>query len=254
MRGFRRADGRLGIRNYVLVVYLVECAHHVARRIAEPFQERGAQLIGFPGCYPSAYAHRILEAICTHPNTHSVLLVSLGCEEFRRTALARGDPRERQAGRASRHPARGRDRGDDGRRARLDRGAAGRSRRSADRADRALRSDHRHQVRRLRRALRRHRQSGRRQRLRPPGRCRRDADVRGDLRADRLRGAYGRPRRHARARRARSSRPSRRPTPTIATSAMRALAAATSNTGSPPSRKSRSAPMPRAARVRSAGC
>src|SRR3954470_23773231 len=75
MRGFRRADGRLGIRNYVLVVYLVECAHHVARKIVEPFQERGAQLIGFPGCYPSAYAHRILEAMCTHPNTHSVLLV-----------------------------------------------------------------------------------------------------------------------------------------------------------------------------------
>jgi altronate dehydratase large subunit len=86
-RGYRRADGRLGIRNYVLVAYLVECAHHVARKIAEPFQERGAQLIGFPGCYPSAYAHRILEAMCTHPNTHSVLLVSLGCEEFRRTAL-----------------------------------------------------------------------------------------------------------------------------------------------------------------------
>lgn len=87
MRGYRRADGRMGIRNYVLVAYLVECAHHVARKIVEPFQERGAQLIGFPGCYPSPYAHRILEAICTHPNTHSVLLVSLGCEEFRRTAL-----------------------------------------------------------------------------------------------------------------------------------------------------------------------
>ncbi len=87
MRGYRRADGRLGIRNYVLVVYLVECAHHVARRIVEPFQESGAQLIGFPGCYPSQYAHRILEAMCTHPNAHSVLLVSLGCEEFRRTAL-----------------------------------------------------------------------------------------------------------------------------------------------------------------------
>jgi altronate hydrolase len=85
MRGFRRADGRLGIRNYVLVVYLVECAHHVARRIVEPGQ--GAQLIGFPGCYPSGYAHRILEAMGTHPNTHSALLVSLGCEEFRRSAL-----------------------------------------------------------------------------------------------------------------------------------------------------------------------
>jgi altronate hydrolase len=87
MRGFLREDGRKGIRNYVVVAYLVECAHHVARKIAEPFQEQGAQLIGFPGCYPSAYAHRVLEAMCTHPNVAAVLLVSLGCEEFRRSAL-----------------------------------------------------------------------------------------------------------------------------------------------------------------------
>src|SRR5215475_7609176 len=88
MRGYLRHDGRKGIRNYLAVVYLVECAHHVARRIAEPFEEQGAQLIGFPGCYPSAYAHRILEAMCTHPNVGAVLLVSLGCEEFRRSDLS----------------------------------------------------------------------------------------------------------------------------------------------------------------------
>ena len=87
MRGHARADGRVGIRDYVLVAYLVECAHHVARRIVDPYADRGVQLIGFPGCYPSAYAHRILEAMCTHPNTGAVLLVSLGCEEFRRSAL-----------------------------------------------------------------------------------------------------------------------------------------------------------------------
>ena len=87
MRGYRRADGRIGIRDYVVVAYLVECAHHVARRIADPYAERGAQLIGFPGCYPSAYAHRVLEAMCTHPNVGAVLLVSLGCEEFKRSAL-----------------------------------------------------------------------------------------------------------------------------------------------------------------------
>src|SRR5436309_1428058 len=68
MRGFFRADGRKGIRNHVVVSYLVECAHHVARRIAEPFVDDGAQLIGFPGCYPSDYAHRVIEAMCTHPN------------------------------------------------------------------------------------------------------------------------------------------------------------------------------------------
>ena len=89
MRGYPRTDGRKGIRNYVVVSYLVECAHHVARRIAEPFVDEGAQLIGFPGCYPSDYAHRVLEAMCTHPNVGAVVLVSLGCEEFRRSDLKR---------------------------------------------------------------------------------------------------------------------------------------------------------------------
>jgi altronate hydrolase len=87
MRGYLRADGRKGIRNVVVVAYLVECAHHVARKIAAPFEEAGAQLIGFPGCYPSAYAHRVIESFATHPNVGAVLIVSLGCEEFRRTAL-----------------------------------------------------------------------------------------------------------------------------------------------------------------------
>src|SRR5262249_60803991 len=93
IRGFPRADGRKGIRNYVVVAYLVECAHHVARKIAAPFAEAGAQLIGFPGCFPSSYAHRVLEAFCTHPNVGAVLLVSLGCEEVPRGSL----PETRQA-------------------------------------------------------------------------------------------------------------------------------------------------------------
>ncbi|MGI9333716.1 MAG: UxaA family hydrolase [Gammaproteobacteria bacterium] len=87
LRGYPRNDGRMGVRNYTVVAYLVECAHHVARRIVEPYQEQGVQLVGFPGCYPSDYAHRVLEQMCTHPNVGAVLLVSLGCEEFRRGAL-----------------------------------------------------------------------------------------------------------------------------------------------------------------------
>ena len=39
MQGFLRSDGRKGIRNYVVVAYLVECAHHVAREITLPFRE-----------------------------------------------------------------------------------------------------------------------------------------------------------------------------------------------------------------------
>ncbi len=87
MTGFLRDDGRKGIRNITLVVYLVECAHHVAREIVFPFREKAAHLLGFPGCYPNPYAHRMLTRLCTHPNVGAVLLVSLGCEGFHRIAL-----------------------------------------------------------------------------------------------------------------------------------------------------------------------
>jgi len=88
MQGYLRKDGRKGIRNHVAVAYLVECAHHVARAIASSFEEEGVQLIGFPGCYPSDYAFGMMKQLCTHPNVGAVLLVSLGCEEFRRSELA----------------------------------------------------------------------------------------------------------------------------------------------------------------------
>ncbi|MEZ5727991.1 MAG: UxaA family hydrolase [Burkholderiaceae bacterium] len=88
MRGYPRADGRKGIRNHVVVAYLVECAHHVAREIAWPHRDDGAQVIGFPGCFPNAYAQSVMTRLCTHPNVGAVLLVSLGCESFDRFALA----------------------------------------------------------------------------------------------------------------------------------------------------------------------
>ena len=84
---FLRADGRKGIRNTVAVVYLVECAHHVAREIQLPFREADVHLIGFGGCYPNDYSFRMLKALCAHPNVGAVLLVSLGCEGFNRRGL-----------------------------------------------------------------------------------------------------------------------------------------------------------------------
>mgnify|MGYP000243367879 CR=1 FL=1 len=60
LRGFPRSDGRKGIRNVVAVAYLVECAHHVAREVVARFRERDVHLIGFPGCYPNAYADRMI--------------------------------------------------------------------------------------------------------------------------------------------------------------------------------------------------
>jgi altronate hydrolase len=88
MQGYLRSDGRKGIRNVVAVAYLVECAHHVAAQITWPLRGRGVHLIGFPGCYPNAYAARIMRQLATHPNVGAVLLVSLGCESFDRQQLA----------------------------------------------------------------------------------------------------------------------------------------------------------------------
>ncbi len=89
MTAWLRNDGRKGIRNITVVVYLVECAHHVAREIVYPFHDQEVHLLGFPGCYPNAYADRILRRICTHPNVGATLLMSLGCEGFNRSELLR---------------------------------------------------------------------------------------------------------------------------------------------------------------------
>lgn len=86
-QAFLRQDGRKGIRNVIAVVYLVECAQHVAREIFLPFRDRGVHLAGFSGCYPNEYSYQMLRAICTHPNVGGVLLLSLGCEGFNRKGL-----------------------------------------------------------------------------------------------------------------------------------------------------------------------
>ena len=87
-QGYLRADGRKGIRNVIVVAYMVECAHHVAREIAAPWREDGVHVIGFPGCFPNGYAQKMLEKLTTHPNVGAVLLVSLGCESMDRKTLA----------------------------------------------------------------------------------------------------------------------------------------------------------------------
>jgi len=88
VQGFLRSDGRKGIRNCIVVAYLVECAHHVAREIVDSFRGQPVHLIGFGGCYPNAYADRMMNQLCTHPNVGGALLLSLGCESFNRHRLA----------------------------------------------------------------------------------------------------------------------------------------------------------------------
>lgn len=82
LTGYPRADGRKGIRNTVVVAYLVECAHFVASKIVAGFEGEDVELIGFPGCFPNEYAAQMMDKLCTHPNVGAVLFVSLGCESF----------------------------------------------------------------------------------------------------------------------------------------------------------------------------
>ncbi|MFL6635692.1 MAG: UxaA family hydrolase [Massilia sp.] len=88
LAGYPRADGRKGIRNVVVVAYLVECAHHVARLVVNAFPGQPVHLIGFPGCYPNEYADTIMRRVLTHPNVGAALLVSLGCESFDKNGVA----------------------------------------------------------------------------------------------------------------------------------------------------------------------
>lgn len=88
-QGYLRDDGRKGIRNLTLVAYLVECAHFVSSEIALPYRKDDVQVVGFGGCYPNTHASKVLTQLCTHPNVGGVLIVSLGCESFNRTKLAK---------------------------------------------------------------------------------------------------------------------------------------------------------------------
>jgi altronate hydrolase len=94
--GYLRPDGRIGVRNHVLVIYTVECASHVASEVAR--LEPGTEVIGFPGCYDNDYAIRLMLALARHPNTGAVLCIGLGCEYTQPKLLA-------EAVRASGRPA-----------------------------------------------------------------------------------------------------------------------------------------------------
>ena len=77
-KGWLRPDGQKGIRNHIAVVYTVECAEHVVRNIAAPFDD--IQLFGFDGCHSNDFVKRVFSSLVTHPNLFGVVIVSLGCE------------------------------------------------------------------------------------------------------------------------------------------------------------------------------
>ena len=85
--GYLRKNGSKGIRNYILVVYTVECASFVAGQIKLRSNNSNVQLIGSGGCAPNDYINAMMHRLCTHPNVGGVLVVSLGCENLDYIAL-----------------------------------------------------------------------------------------------------------------------------------------------------------------------
>ncbi|HWA60368.1 MAG TPA: altronate dehydratase family protein [Caulobacteraceae bacterium] len=95
--GYRRADGRVGVRNHVAILTSVNCSATVARLIADE-AERSGLLRAFPnvdGIVPVTHAsgcgmasagegfdllRRTLWGTAANPNFGAVLLVGLGCE------------------------------------------------------------------------------------------------------------------------------------------------------------------------------
>jgi altronate hydrolase len=111
-QGIRRADGRIGTRNYIGVFITVNCSATVARRIANYFDEE--RLADYPnvdgvvpfvheqGCgmemtgEPMDLLRRTLAGYIRHPNVAGALVCSLGCERnnltrfFEEQSLATG--------------------------------------------------------------------------------------------------------------------------------------------------------------------
>ena len=83
--GYPRPDGRVGVRNHVLVVPTVICSAVVADRIAASIAPVGASLPHLAGCGQIGpdltVTHETLTAYCGHPNVGAVIVVALGCEQ-----------------------------------------------------------------------------------------------------------------------------------------------------------------------------
>ena len=83
--GYRRPDGRVGVRNHLLVVPTVICSSVVAERVAAALAPIATALPHTAGCGqlgPDMHTtHETLAAYCGHPNVGAVLVIALGCEQ-----------------------------------------------------------------------------------------------------------------------------------------------------------------------------
>lgn len=101
--GYRRANGRVGIRNEIWVIATVGCVNRTAQRIADTASKTlagrvdGVHAITHPfGCSQLgddlAHTRAILAALAGHPNAGGVLIVGLGCESNQIAKLLEAAP------------------------------------------------------------------------------------------------------------------------------------------------------------------
>lgn len=106
-QGYRRADGKVGTRNYLGILTSVNCSGSVAKFIAEGAEKSG-MLEAFPnvdgvvpivhntGCGMAASGenydtlHRTLSGYANNPNFGGILLLGLGCEVMQVANLVEG--------------------------------------------------------------------------------------------------------------------------------------------------------------------
>ncbi|MBI4767339.1 MAG: UxaA family hydrolase [Deltaproteobacteria bacterium] len=84
LTGYKRKDGKCGIRNHVLVLPTVSCVNGVVNRIAcqvpEAVCATHAHGCGRGGLRDLEILFRVLSGLVLHPNVGGVVLIGLGCE------------------------------------------------------------------------------------------------------------------------------------------------------------------------------
>jgi altronate dehydratase large subunit len=85
-QGYVRKDGRVGVRNTVLVLAVCDCGEPAARQMAEGIPG-AVSVTHYHGCIALEVVPTIV-GVCTNPNIHGVVLVVMGCEGQRPEPMA----------------------------------------------------------------------------------------------------------------------------------------------------------------------
>nr|WP_319472981.1 UxaA family hydrolase [uncultured Sphaerochaeta sp.] len=81
--GYKRAEGRAGVRNHVLILPTCGCSSETARIVASQVQGSINVIIN-TGCADveanTELTQRVLTGFALHPNVYAVVIIGLGCE------------------------------------------------------------------------------------------------------------------------------------------------------------------------------